>query len=586
VPAARSGRDGPGGALRRVSARFAASEAWRGRRLSLALAAGLAAAQAGLLMATAWDKSDVIDEAGYLLHGVAQVNALDFGRNCEAPALPKWGFGIALRLADPAFFAALPEGHRTWDSPLYTRELPQLRKNLFAARLGTILVTVAGGLLLWAAACRFGRGVAFVTHALWCFSPTVLAYGSLAKLDGWAGALACGVLWAGVRLVERPGASRAAAAGVACGLAATTKATLLGAIPFVVLFGGGALVRRCRREGRGPVPAAAGAALAYGAALLLTVWTVYGFTVGVISLERGCRVPAAGAADAVGPLPFPMYVKGVLNQWEHGRSGHAGFLFGEVGSEGWWWFYLAAIALRTTLGAQALALLRLASWIKVRPPRAELSTDAAILAYPALLLVVLSAGRTQNGIQYILPAFPFGMLWVGRGAADVSRAFGRAGRIAAGAALLAAVAGSLFLHPDYLMFFNAWAGGPEGGARTMIVGADVGQDQRRLAEWQRAHGIGRHRFFYTAYSGHPDAWGLLYRRPRCEPTPGVHALQAVEVFRPKRVEPGCLDWLTVEPPDEVIGHSIYIYRVDAERIARLERERGTREPFWRSGPAP
>jgi hypothetical protein len=55
------------------------------------------------------------------------------------------------------------------------------------------------------------------------------------------------------------------------------------------------------------------------------------------------------------------------------------------------------------------------------------------------------------------------------------------------------------------------------------------------------------------------------------------------VHRPKRLPEGCLDWLTVEPPDSTLGGSIYLYQVNRERIARLEAERGHRAPFWKSG---
>ena len=57
------------------------------------------------------------------------------------------------------------------------------------------------------------------------------------------------------------------------------------------------------------------------------------------------------------------------------------------------------------------------------------------------------------------------------------------------------------------------------------------------------------------------------------------------MHRPRRIDEGCLDWLTVEPPDERIGYSIYIYYVNKERLDRLVAERRTREPFWRSGAA-
>jgi hypothetical protein len=40
----------------------------------------------------------------------------------------------------------------------------------------------------------------------------------------------------------------------------------------------------------------------------------------------------------------------------------------------------------------------------------------------------------------------------------------------------------------------------------------------------------------------------------------------------------------VAAPDERIGYSIYVYRVDAARLVRLREARSTSTPFWRSGP--
>jgi hypothetical protein len=252
-----------------------------------------------------------------------------------------------------------------------------------------------------------------------------------------------------------------------------------------------------------------------------------------------------------------------------------------VRMDGWWWFYLAAIALKTTVGAQLLALARLAAWARRPPSRRELGKGALLLAFPAVLLLLLSRGSTQTGIRYLLPAFPFVMIWLARGLPDLERAFGRAGRaVALGAALLGAVE-SVAVHPHHLMFFNLWAGGPDGGPRYFVHGDDWGQDQRRLGEWM-AHrqlpGV-----FYTLYTGMPEKWGIRYRQAPCTPRRGTFALHAVEVHRPRRTDPGCLDWLTVEPPDERLGHSIYIYFVNKDRLERLLAARGKVTPFWRSG---
>jgi hypothetical protein len=543
-------------------------------------AAALALIQGFLLVTTAWDKSDTIDEPIYLATGARQVERLSVTHNCDLPALPRWAYGVALRVVDPALLDPNSKGGR---HPLWSRDNRRLRRNLMAARATTILVTVAGGLFLWSAARRFGEPTGLVAHTLWVFSPSVLAHGSLATVDGWATAMICAALWATVRVAEKPTAARVAVAGAVLGLAAAAKVTTLAAVPVVLAV----LAWRSQAAtrdlpGRSRAAATAGRMAAFAGGFLITLSAIYAFRFSTIDTSMPCGRASGLPQYVIGPVPFGPWIEGLLMQWQHGRGGHLSYLFGEVRSTGWWWFYLAALALKTTIGAQALLLLRLASWFKSPPDRRSLFVDAALLAFPVLLVTAMSLGAAQNGLKYVLPAFPPAMVWAARGVVDVSRAFGRRGLGVLVLCLAAAAGEALAYHPHHLMFFNLWAGGPEGGPRYLINGDDWGQDQRRLGEWQRNHRPWR--LFYTYYNGDPPHWGIDYEPPPCEPRPGFYALHAVEVHRPKRIEPGCLDWLTVEPPDARLGYSIYLYQVNKPRIERLQEERGRIAPFWRSGP--
>lgn len=247
---------------------------------------------------------------------------------------------------------------------------------------------------------------------------------------------------------------------------------------------------------------------------------------------------------------------------------------------GWWWFYLACLALKLTVAAQVMVILGgFAHWLA--GDRRSRTIDAALLAYPLLLFTVMSGSRHQGSIAFLLPAFPLVMLWLGAAVERAARAFGPRVLVSALLLLLLGAAESLRIHPHHLMFFNLWAGGPEGGPRYLAPREDWGQDKRRLAAWQREHGVAR--LYYAWYGFGAEAWGVTYDPVPCEPRPGVYALHAVEVHRPLfSLRPGCIDWLTVEPPDERIGYSIYIYQVDDRRLARLATERATETPFWMS----
>jgi hypothetical protein len=545
------------------------------------LAALLVLVQAVLLVRTALDKADTRDEPHYLAQGVILWTQPGTFSNCEAPILCKWGFAVALRVVDPVLFDPHSNVGR---HPLWSRPPEVARRNLAVARGMTICLTLAAGLLLFSAARRYGTGAALLTLTLWVFSPSVLANGSLATLDGWATAMIAVAAWATFRAVDRPSLGRGLIVGIALGLAASAKVTTLALVPISGAVVAWSALRSQgvsrRRRWLWAASLTACLTLGFGAAL----WGVYGYQWGSIDLANPCLRDSLPRGTTVGPFPAPQWLAGFLAQWRHGQKGHLSYLFGESSAGGWWWFYLAALALKTTVGAQLLVVLRLGAWWRSRPDSKSLLADGMILAYPLILITVMSVGRTQNGIRFILPAFPLLLLWLGRAALDVPRAFGRWGRVGLGIALAAAIAESLAVHPHHLMFFNLWAGGPNGGPRYMIHGDDWGQDQRRLAEWQRVNHPWR--LFYTRYTENPAHWGITYETPPCVPTPGYYALHAVEVHRPKGRPPGCLDWLTVEAPDARFGYSIYLYLVNKSRIERLQAERDHVRPFWRSAGAP
>jgi hypothetical protein len=60
----------------------------------------------------------------------------------------------------------------------------------------------------------------------------------------------------------------------------------------------------------------------------------------------------------------------------------------------------------------------------------------------------------------------------------------------------------------------------------------------------------------------------------------VYALEAIEVHRPRRIEAGCLDWLTSSRRTSAIGYSIYVYRVDREAGGEVAAETA-QVPFWK-----
>ena len=542
-------------------------------RVILFLSLAIAVIQAGLLASTAWDKSDTIDEPAYLMGALAQWTRGDFTPNCHAPAIPRWGFGLGMRLSDPSLFQEWRDGGAEGPSPLYSRPYDQMRQNLFAARSLTILVAVIAGFFLFRTADILSPGSGLLAQLLWAFSPTTLAHGSLATLDMWAAGWLAVSLYFLISVERRSTPFTFVMLGLTLGLAAGSKLTALPFAGIAALYAWLALRRAGWSSRR----------LAFSLTLIVlsavaVVWASFGFTAGVVDLANLCGTGRGVGEGRFGPVPAPLWIEGWLLQVRRGQVGFYNYLFGETSRTGWPWFYAVVLALKVTVGAQVLAALALLHRVR-RGAGLNVREEALLLFYPFLLLVAMSLGNTQAGVRYILPAFPFFMVWL----AVQARRLAASGRgLAACVAILFAAAGfeSLRLHPHHLMFFNVIAGGPEQGPRYLITSEDWGQDQRRLGVWQAENGVKR--LFYSRYNPSPESWYITSRQAPCEPLlSGKYALQAIEVHRPKRVEPGCFDWLTQEAPDERVGYSIYIYRVDDARLERLKK--GVSGPaFWQA----
>ncbi len=527
--------------------------------------------QAVLLISTAWDKSDTTDEPDYLIGALAQWTHGDYQNNCHAPAIPRWGFGLGLRISDPALFAEWGETNEVSSHPLYSRPRVQMRRNLLSARLATIFVTLVAGLLLYGAAEMLRPGAGLLAQILWAFSPSTLAHGSLATLDMWAAGGLAAVLFLLLRAEQRSSVWTFIPLGIALGLATGSKLTALPFAGIAVLYAWFA----ARKNGETALRSFLLVILAIVTAALV-IWASFGFGVGMVDLASLCGTGRGLSEGRFGPVPASLWIEGWLLQVRRGQVGFFNYLLGETSRTGWPWFYLVVLALKVTVAAQILAGLAIVARLKWGASL-KWPAEALLLLYPFFLVLAMSLGNTQAGVRYILPAFPFFIVWL---AIQGRRLFENAPRFRVAVSFVVALAcfESVRIHPHHLMFFNLFAGGPEGGPRYLISSEDWGQDQRRLAAWQAENGVKR--LYYSRYNGNPEAWGITYRQALCEPRlAGKYALHATEVHRPKRVRPGCFDWITQEPPDERIGHSIYIYRIDDARLERLKN--GIAGPaFW------
>jgi hypothetical protein len=278
------------------------------------------------------------------------------------------------------------------------------------------------------------------------------------------------------------------------------------------------------------------------------------------------------------------------------------FLRGEWSRTGWWYYYLYAAAVKVPLGLWGLLLFALAGrfWSRLGDPLVwgEL---LVLWLFPVALFIFVSAHPgMQTHLRYVLPAFPFVIVYLGRGGQALagSRWFPR---LVAGGLLLWAMVSYLSVHPHSLAYFNELAGGPEGG-HYHLQGShiDWGQDLLRLKCWLDAHPEAKP--LGLAYFNHmdPRVIGIDFHLPPMGgmdtaskdpeaalvgPVPGYfavsrHIIDGDEVFAPDGTgryqfgPPGSFAYFNQFEPIAKVGYSILIFHISLEEANRVRQHYG------------
>jgi len=422
----------------------------------------------------------------------------------------------------------------------------------------------------------YGAPSAVVAAFLFAFSPALLAHGHLVTLDA-SGALGfTATAWAAWRLIERPTLRAAGATGVALGIASLLKLSgfVLVAVVFAVVA-----VRALRERDRSWLHWAGLLAVALLTATLV-INAGYGFAGTLAPLARA-RLEDGGALSQLRDaapwlrLPLPVsFIDGIDMVMNVGKQDVPSFfLAGKLSNQGWWYYHLAAFALKTSLPVLLLALGCMAHALL----RGGMGPREYALWIPIVLIFLSNTlfNSLQIGVRHVLPAYPLLFVVISprvRSLLGGWRRGGRATAMAAAAALLLAwhAAGTLAVAPRYLQFFNELAGGAEGGHRWLIdSNIDWGQDLIRLREYLQRERID---VVNLAYFGrvNPKVYGVRFA-PLERDSHGIAVISATFLMgrpylwylggRMRRVPAQAFAWLREHEPIARVG-SMFVYRLD------------------------
>jgi 4-amino-4-deoxy-L-arabinose transferase-like glycosyltransferase len=480
----------------------------------------LALSACGLCISTYHIFGNFWDEPEHIAAGLVLIDRGEYRYDNQHPPLARLAAAIGPYLAGARFHGEpMPIGEAQGRELLY-HSPASYDELLTLARLGMLpfLLVLLAATFIWMRRWQ-GDGTALLAVFFLVCTPVILGHAAVVAVDVPVTALTMLTLYLLLRWFESPNLAAATQLGLAAGLAMATK---MSAVPFIGIAALTLIALRLLFAPRRPLSwqlprRAGGAALA---ALLAAVIMVGVYGPNLVYLTTPDMAPSksldflAGSHGALHDLAYhiaarvrlplglqmvPLNILGV--EW-HNQHGHGSYLLGQTGTNGWWYFYPVALAVKTPtplllLGLWGLGLLGL---------RGARAADLYLLAPAACFVSIIAFccaySHINIGVRHVLIAYPL----LAMGAAySLVTAWQRWRSPAAHAVILGLLAWQLSTlisaYPDYLAYFNIWAGRhPE----RILVDSDLdwgGQDLRRLEKVLAARGV---RQLSLGYKGTAD----------------------------------------------------------------------------------
>ncbi|WP_419249071.1 phospholipid carrier-dependent glycosyltransferase [Streptomyces luteogriseus] len=519
------------------------------------LVAVLLAQMAFAMVTTAVRQTPTIDEPVYVGAAAEYVHEHRLRHNPEHPPLGKLVIGVGVALADPHVDPGFAGDQGQLGRHLLYESGNDPWRLMLWARLPVIALTLSFGLVVFAFARELAGPLAgLAALALYCFSPDVIAHGSLATLDVPAAGSVLTSAWLVWRARRRP-RLYVPLAGPALGAALATKMSTLPAVPVLMALAA-VSVWKASAGGLRLVRAVVGAGVVALTAITV-VWVAYLMVDPRLRWTPEQHVPVVHGLRGllVRLLPFPeVYRDGMRVQFGLENRPWQGFLFGRLYDGSLWYYLPSALLVKTPLGMLALWVAGAAVVVGVRRLR---PAAPYVLAAPLVLLAAAMQGARDFGTRYavFLPLF----LAVAAGCVLMVRRRW----VSVGVALLVAFAAvsSARAYPYYLPYSNEAFGGP-GRTREWLHDSNVdwGQDLGRLADRLRDRYPGERVWLVYKGSGVPSFYGIEASDPRRVPVQEVRGLLVVSDSAAAKASGRLAELIGGSRPVDDVGHSITVYR--------------------------
>ena len=530
-----------------------------------------------LALGSAVVKSATMDEGGKLAMGYDYLKTFDlhFQKLHKHPRLAEAWAALPLlldgRVPEPSDVPGWddPSNYFAFVSNFYYRN-PDIVRYTFVGRVQMILLGVLLGALVfrWASdwfGCRAGLLACF----LYTFSPNVLANSRLITNDIALALVCLATLFLLQRLLRRPGFYRTAMMGLVLGSALLVKYAAVLLVPVVGML---LLVSAWCKNWRGAMWVGLGrresVVRALGIGLL-----IFGLAVIIVWVGFCFEFRPSTRLSLPFPIPAASMVDDLFRLQQFSR-GKPAFLLESRWVGGRWYYYFATSLFKTPPPALFLFVFALVLVVLKR----RLAEQVFLWLFPTVyFLVNVFAGR-NTGHRYLLPILPFGFVFVSQ-IVPLARDWLKIGWCRACGVLLAAwyLGASLVIFPDYLAYFNLFAGGPSRGYQVLLdSNLDWGQDLIQLRRYMDQKGLDE--VWLSLFSlTDPALYGVRSRdlpnwknkdiRPEfhyLDPDPGVYVISATLLHGLYMPNLSTFDWFLHQDPVDQIGHSMLVYRVEED----------------------
>ncbi len=526
------------------------------------VAAILLAFLAGQTVLSMRTKSATADEFHHhIASGYSYLVTGNFKMNPASPPFPR------LLAAVPLYFlgAKAPLDHESWakgNSPEFARQFfyhanDRPDEFIFWARVPFAALSVLFGLAVFLFSRHlFGNIAALVSLALYSFCPDIIAHSGLAGADMPVAFFFFLTLVSFWFYLKKPSLKGIALTGVALGMTFLSKFSAIVLLPILFLA---ALLGGKWKE------------ISFPKTMLcllfcfLTVWAGYFFEVKPLlkdtpdPLKKEAMYRKVGGEELLFiaekvPLPLSTFASAFVSMMYTRAAGTDAYLMGEWSRNGWWYYYFVAFCIKNTI---PLLLLSIISFILIPKLKLDRLTLFFFAVPVALFFTATLRDKAQAGIRYFLPIYPLLFVLCG-GTADWLMKRSKLLKAAVIALLAWHVSASLLVFPDYLAYFNELIGGPRNGYKYLRdSNIDWGQDLKGLEQLAEKEGYTE---IVLISLGSPNP-KLPVRR--ISPEESVHPRKTVYAIGAHQM--GSLLWTKDRLPTQVLGHSLFVYDLRAEK---------------------